>query len=154
MATLSAAEKIKSLQTEINKQIEAVKTDLAKQLNTACETLKVLRELEVKDVLSDPQYAEYVQVLGIPTIGDPKIADVFTVQNRRGMKLATRDITVAAAILKSLDDKMERNVLGINEKASEIRGETIKPSTINQTLMKLKKDRKVLNPSRGHYKIA
>lgn len=69
MATkdLSPVEKIRSLQEQIQKHVEEVKTTLAKQLSVACETVSLLQELNVKDIFKDPQLSEYVHVLNIQT---------------------------------------------------------------------------------------
>jgi hypothetical protein len=60
-----ATERIQSLREQIKKEMAAVRTELAKQLDAACKTYKLLIELGDKDVWRDPQYAEYVAVLGI-----------------------------------------------------------------------------------------
>lgn len=69
MATkeLNAIEKIRSLQEQIQKHVEEVKTALARQLAETCETVKLLEELRVPRIFEDPQYEEYVSALHINT---------------------------------------------------------------------------------------
>lgn len=62
---LDPIEEIKRAQELILKKKEEVKTKLAKQLNDACSTFKLLQELGEKTVLQEPQFAEFCLVLGI-----------------------------------------------------------------------------------------
>lgn len=65
----TAIEKIQSLREQMKKEVEGVKTELAKQLAKAVETHKMLTELGEVNILADPQYIEYVEVLALkPTV--------------------------------------------------------------------------------------
>ena len=64
---------IRGYQEAIAKQLDALKIKLARQLDAACDTFKLLTELNVKDVLKDPQYAEFCDVLGITTNDKPAV---------------------------------------------------------------------------------
>src|SRR5271157_5935475 len=57
--------RIQCLRDQIAKELDNVKVQLAKELNTACSTYKVLLEAGATDVFKDPQFAEYIETLGI-----------------------------------------------------------------------------------------
>lgn len=60
---MTAIEEIRSCQEQIRKKTDELKTDLARQLDNACRILAVLHELGLKNVLSEPQYYEFLAQL-------------------------------------------------------------------------------------------
>lgn len=62
-APLSVIEEIRSCQELIRKKTETLKTDLARQLDSACRMLALLQELGHKNVLREPQYYDFLMQL-------------------------------------------------------------------------------------------
>lgn len=63
--TTTSVERIRDLQQRINEETEVLKTQLARQLDKAVETLNILQSLNVVNPLAEPQFYEQRQVLGI-----------------------------------------------------------------------------------------
>ena len=149
--TLTPLEQIQALQLQINKQIDSVKIQFAKELEVARKTFVVLTELGVKDIWSDPQYVEVVKAFGIGA----KAKSTTPRKPRTPKEGDTGKLTVADAIVKALEDGATKNIAGIKELASEIKGSEIPDTTVNQTLGKLVKEGKIKKGGdRGTYQKA
>lgn len=96
--TETAVQRIEGLKAQMEKEIGAVKVELAKQLAVACNTLEVLKNLGEEDVLADHQFSEYVSRLGISTsINKP----VPTGKRTRRSSVSVSDAQILAELEKS-----------------------------------------------------
>lgn len=66
-STMTALERIKQYQDSIAKEIDTLKTELARTLSRAAEQVGILKELGHTNWSQDPQYFEFKAVLGIGT---------------------------------------------------------------------------------------
>jgi hypothetical protein len=149
----AAVKKIHRLQKQIRKQTEAVKTQLAHELSVACDTFKTLTELGVTNIFKDPQYTKYLRILNIQAVRNGESPTTKPKVGRGRGRRASGKMTVGDAILKALESGSPMKVAAIGEKASAAKGKKIGLPSLNQTLMRLKKDGKIANPERGQYVI-
>lgn len=135
-------QKIKELKKQMQDEIEGGKSELAQQLSTACDTLKLLRELGVtNDIFKEQQFADSVIALSINFESGPKPKRT----RKNGKK------TIPEMILDVLSKETPMNTEAISEAITKKFGITPKKTSISQILPKLKKANKITSPERGFY---
>ena len=137
----SSFQRIQSLQADIAKETDNLKVQLAKELDKACNTFKMLTELGIKDILSDPQYAEFTYTLGIKKEAPPVPAKA-------------EKITVKEAILEVMRINRQTNVATIVSNVAQMKKVAVTTGLkagVAQGIAQLKKAKKLKKVSRGIY---
>ena len=142
MAELTKIEKIKKLREDIAEVAESMKIELAGDLAKVVETIKEIESTGIKDVLSDSMFAKYLKAIQSRTGNLP--AKKAGKKSKEGGKL-----TIKKALLQVIGEK-PMSVDDILNGVTKIKGK-VKRTTVTFTLMLLRKDGLIQNPSRGHY---
>lgn len=144
-----AVQKLNELEQQKKKIIEDVKLELAKKLAAACDVIKELQDIGIKNVLGDNQYEEFCGILGIsPQAELPLDTPIIKTPGRKG---GSAGISVKEAVMKVLADGKEYNVAALmTDAAKHYGGEIGKPSA-NASLSVLKKEKQIKSAGRGLY---
>lgn len=137
-AELDPMEEIKRAQELITRKTDEVKTKLARQLNDACETLKLLQGLGGKNILDEPQYAEFCLTLGIVK-PEPKEEPK---AEKKEKAAGSRPRVTPEEILKWIGEE-EKSKTAIGEHFG------MSPITVTAKLKTLEEDRKVTSRKDG-----
>lgn len=149
---LSTVEQIQSLKNQIKQLSESLKTDLAKQLETARQTYEeIINSGQThKSIFSDPQFMEVVVAFKIQTEEQqPALRRTMTRGPRQKGNCTTEE-----AIVQALADGKSKSIDELVKKATEIKGVSVSRGSVNGTLQTLKKDNKAKSVGRGEYQKA
>ncbi len=146
---LNPLERIQSLQIQIRKETDALKTQLAKELSAACKSFEVLKQLGVEDVLSEPDYFEYRNILGIGN-SSPSAPAATKTKTNAAAPSDVRPGSVADAINQTLANGTAMDIATIVGGVAKIKPGT-SSATVNLTLGKMFKDGLIKKPARGIY---
>ncbi len=132
--------RIKNLQELISKEKENLKAQLAHELEKALATYNFLVELGETAVLSEAPISEHVAAFGLRV--EPKS----TITKGRA------SISTPDAILKALEGG-EQDISTIKAKVAKLKDREVSSASVNQSLGVLKKEGKIVSPSRGRYRL-
>ena len=130
------------LEEQKNRLLDGLKTELAKTLSSACEKHKLLKKLGCLNVLYEPQFAEFVQVLGISPI-----------LTKAPPSTSTKSGSVKGTVAQVLSDGKEYNIAALTTAVESIYGKASK-AAINNALMLLKKEKSIKRTGRGLYQLS
>ena len=131
-----------------NKQLElqqAIKSKLEHQLEEVGNTLKILEDMGLKDILKDPQFSHHLDRFR------PAITPAPTTKHKTSTPRSSNGKTARECILEAMAGGQPMGIPDITEKAKAIYGGDISKSTISTQLAGLKKDGKIKAVSRGQY---
>jgi hypothetical protein len=145
----TAVSELEAISKRREEVISNVKQMLATSLAEAAGHVKLLQKEGLQSVLSDPQFKESVDALGIV------VEEQMPRPERNGTRHSNRKgISFEDAIQKSLADGKSRSVDEIYKRVQQLKGDDASRDTMLAVLSVVRKKGFIKNPSRGQWQRA
>lgn len=145
----SAVSELEAISKRREEVITSVKQALATSLAEAAGHVKLLQREGLQAVLSDPQFKDSVESLGIV------MQEQTPSPEKNGTRRSNRKgISFEDAIQKALSDGKPRNVDDIYKRVQQMKGDDASRDTMLAVLSVVRKKGFIKNPSRGQWQKA